>query len=66
MNTFARIKPIVKYDKVSYYSVCMENNELSIFDEFIERHSTNNLEKDIIWKDDFTEIDCDDDFKLQF
>jgi hypothetical protein len=45
VNTFARIKPIVKYDKVSYYSVCMENNELSIFEEFIERHSTTNKDK---------------------
>ncbi len=45
VNTFARIKPIAKYDKVSYYSICINNQELSLFEEFTVYHSTANKKK---------------------
>lgn len=45
MNTFAHIKPIAKYDKVSYYSICIDNQELSLFEEFSAYHSTANKKK---------------------
>lgn len=45
MNTFAHIKPIAQYNKVSYYSVCIEGNEISLFEEFIAYHTITNKEK---------------------
>ena len=45
MNKFARIKPIASYDKVAYYSVCIDNNTTSLFDKFIKHHSQQNKEK---------------------
>lgn len=45
MNTFAQIKPIAQYDKVSYYSVCIEESHLSIFEEFLQNHTEKNTKK---------------------
>ena len=45
MNNFARIKPIVQFREVSYYSVCMNDNEISLFDNFITFHEEQNKEK---------------------
>lgn len=45
MNTFAHIKPIAQYNKVSYYSVCMKSNTVSLFEEFINFHTTANKKK---------------------
>lgn len=45
MNTFAHIKPIAQYDKVSYYSICIEGNPISLFDEFVGYHTLINREK---------------------
>lgn len=45
MNTFAQIKPIAKYDKVAYYSICINNQKLSLFEKFVAHHTTANKEK---------------------
>jgi hypothetical protein len=45
VNTFAHIKPIVQYDKVSYYSICIENNESSLFEDFIVHQTVHNKDK---------------------
>lgn len=45
MNTFARIKHIGSYDKVSYYSVVMNNETLSLFEKFIATHEKTNKDK---------------------
>lgn len=45
MNTFAHIKPIVRYKKVAYYSVCINSNSESLFDEFITKQENKEQEK---------------------
>jgi len=45
VNTFAHIKPIGRYDKVSYYSVVVDNDTVSLFEKFIAAHETTNKEK---------------------
>lgn len=45
MSSFARIIPIVKYNKVSYYSVCVNECEKSLFDNFVKLHTKDNKEK---------------------
>ena len=45
MNTFAHIKPIARYNKVAYYSVCINENETSLFEDFINHHSQHNSKK---------------------
>lgn len=45
MNTFAYIKPIAKYDKVAYYSVCIDGEDISLFEEFIKKHTNENNDK---------------------
>ena len=45
MNTFAHIKPIERYDKVAYYSVCINDSNESLFEEFISYHEINNRDK---------------------
>lgn len=45
MTSFAHIIPIAKYDKVSYYSVCIDESEKSLFDDFIKYHTKHNKEK---------------------
>ena len=45
MNTFATIKPITRYKKVAYYSVCINGCENSLFEEFMNYHTTHNKAK---------------------
>jgi len=45
VNTFVRIKPIARYDKVAYYSICINENNNSLFEEFINHHSIYNEKK---------------------
>lgn len=45
MNIFAYIKPIAQYDKVVYYSVCIDGEENSLFEEFIKKHTSKNNDK---------------------
>lgn len=45
MNTFAHIKPIAKYNKVAYYSVCIDGEEVSLFEDFIKTQSKDNTNK---------------------
>lgn len=45
MNTFARIKHIGTYDKVSYYSVVIDDQTISMFENFITVHEKHNKEK---------------------
>lgn len=45
MNTFAHIKPIARYDKVAYYSICINDDATSLFDDFIVRHTVTNINK---------------------
>ena len=45
MNTFAKIKCVAEYKKVTYYSVSLNNNEDTLFENFIEIHSDTNRKK---------------------
>ena len=45
MNIFVYIKPIAQYDKVVYYSVCIDGEENSLFEEFIKEHTNKNNDK---------------------
>lgn len=45
MNTFAHIKPIARYDKVAYYSVCINDESVSLFEKFLSNHELNNKSK---------------------
>ncbi len=45
MNTFAIIKPIARYKKVAYYSVCISDTSVSLFEEFIKHHEVANKDK---------------------
>lgn len=45
MNTFAHIKPIVRYKKVAYYSVVINDNKESLFESFINCHENTEKEK---------------------
>lgn len=45
MNNFAEIKPLFSYKKVAYYSVVVNNNEKSLFEEFIQYQEINNKNK---------------------
>lgn len=45
MNTFAHIKPIARYEKVSYYSVSIDDGNTSLFENFIKKHTTENKNK---------------------
>lgn len=45
MNTFACIKPIARYKKVAYYSVCINDTNTSLFEEFIKYHEVANKDK---------------------
>lgn len=45
MNTFTHIKLIGRFDKVSYYSVVVDNEPVSLFEKFIATHETTNKEK---------------------
>ena len=46
MNKFAIIKHIASYDKVEYYSVCLEEDkDTSLFELFIQKHTIENKSK---------------------
>ncbi len=46
MNNFATIKHISSYKKVEYYSVCLEHDgDVSLFELFLQTHSSENKEK---------------------
>lgn len=45
MNTFAHIKPIAQYAKVSYYSVSISDGGISLFEDFIKKHTVQNKNK---------------------
>lgn len=45
MNTFAHIIRIAEYEKVSYYSVILENEGQSMFENFIQKHENINKDK---------------------
>ena len=38
MNNFAHIKPLFKYNKVAYYSVVLNDNKETWYDEFVKNH----------------------------
>lgn len=45
MNNFADIELIAQYDKVCYYSVCVNDDDDSLFEQFINQHHVNNKDK---------------------
>ncbi|KHJ37174.1 hypothetical protein PBAC_26170 [Pedobacter glucosidilyticus] len=45
MNNFVQIKKVAQYDKVSYYSVTINSETTSLFEQFIATHTANNKEK---------------------
>lgn len=46
MNNFAKIKHINSYKLVEYYSVCLEeDDDVSLFEKFIAKHSRENNDK---------------------
>ncbi|NGZ90736.1 hypothetical protein [Psychroflexus maritimus] len=45
MNKFARIKALFKFKQVAYYSVCLEEDEQTLYEEFVEKNTNENLEK---------------------
>ncbi|UPS90469.1 hypothetical protein [Bizionia sp. M204] len=45
MNNFAHIKPLFKYKTVAYYSVCLDDNEKTLYQEFVEKHTVENKDK---------------------
>ena len=45
MNNFAKIKPLFKYKIVAYYSVCLGDNDRTLFREFVEKHTIENKNK---------------------
>ncbi len=45
MNNFAHIRPLVKYNKVAYYSVVLGDNEETLFEKFVKQHEGVNKNK---------------------
>lgn len=45
MNNFVHIKLIAQYNKVTYYSVCINENRASLFEDFITVHTEKNKGK---------------------
>lgn len=45
MNNFAQIKPLFQYAKVAYYSVVLNNEQNSLFEQFIKNHEVEHKEK---------------------
>ena len=46
MNKFAQIKKIATFKKVVYYSVCLEEDQgVSLFELFLQKHTVVNLDK---------------------
>lgn len=45
MNNFAHIKPLFKYNKVAYYSVVLNDDKETLYEEFVKRHEPDNKNK---------------------
>ena len=45
MNNFAIIEHVQRFNKVNFYTVKIEKNEISLFDQFISKHTNENYEK---------------------
>ena len=45
MNNIAVLKPIAQYERVAYYSVCLDDNEKTLFKEFMNKHTLENKDK---------------------
>lgn len=45
MNNFAHIKPLFKYKTVAYYSVSLNDNQKTLYQEFVEKHTVENTNK---------------------
>jgi len=45
VNNFAHIKPLFKYNKVAYYSVVLNDNKETLYEEFVKKHELNNKNK---------------------
>lgn len=45
MNNFAHIKPLFKTKRVAYYSIVMEGETLSLYEQFVNKHTAENLKK---------------------
>ena len=45
MNNFAKIKHISSFKFVEYYSVCLEDEDVSLFEHFITKHTRENKER---------------------
>jgi len=45
VNTFAHIKPLFKLKKVAYYSVVIEGETHSLYEQFVKKHTVENRKK---------------------
>lgn len=45
MNRFAHIRPLFKYKQVAYYSVSLDEDEQTLYDKFVEKHTNENIDK---------------------
>jgi hypothetical protein len=45
VNNFAHIKPLFKYNKVAFYSVVMEDEPISLYEQFVNKHTLENRKK---------------------
>ncbi len=45
MNTFAKVKRVAEYDKVTYYTVCLNDDKTSLFEYFVKKHTDANRKK---------------------
>jgi hypothetical protein len=45
VNNFAHIKPLFKTNKVAYYSIVIEGETLSLYEQFVINHTADNRKK---------------------
>jgi hypothetical protein len=45
VNNFAHINPLFKYKTVAYYSVSLDDNEKTLYQEFVDKHTIENKDK---------------------
>lgn len=45
MNTFASIKLVQRFNKVNYYTVKLEEDDVSLFEKFVQKHQAENFNK---------------------
>ena len=45
VNNIATVRLVESFDKVSYYTLCMEDEPASMFELFLEKHTEDNKEK---------------------